>query len=160
MDGPPPSRGIASACSAQNNPLSEIISMVVEPLVTAADYGNEQISTSDFLSLIDKLNERISGKNLRPNEPNTDQSHASNKQDITPNCTHDLDEIAKNGDNSDITKDSDNSKYSDLVDSDDEETDEIETDTRECTQDSPEESHFRRGEEGAVEDEKGMREKP
>ena len=66
MGGPPPSRGIAGASSGQNNPLSEIVSLVVEPLVSAMKHGFEKISSADALNTIKKLNERISSeKNLQ-----------------------------------------------------------------------------------------------
>ena len=56
MDGPPPTRGIAGASSGQNSPLSEIISMVVEPVVTNAKFGFEKISGTDMLSQVDQMN--------------------------------------------------------------------------------------------------------
>ena len=54
MGGPPPSRGIASAASSQNSPLSEIVSMVIEPVVSSAKYGFEKISGNDVLSQLDQ----------------------------------------------------------------------------------------------------------
>ena len=55
MDGPPPTRGIAGASSGQNSPLSEIISMVVEIVVTDAKFGFEKISATDMLSHVDQM---------------------------------------------------------------------------------------------------------
>ena len=57
MEGPPPTRGIASAAMAQNSPISEIIYMVVEPLVSGAKFGFEKISGTDFLSQVDQMND-------------------------------------------------------------------------------------------------------
>jgi hypothetical protein len=62
MGGPPPTRGIASAGGGQNAPLSEIISMVVEPLVNAAKGGLEKISSADVLSIVDEMNRKTLSK--------------------------------------------------------------------------------------------------
>ena len=79
MGGPPPSRGIAGASSGQNSPLSEIISIVVEPIVTAAKYGFEKISSADFLSMCDQLNDQIRQNNVAESEVELNDTSGANK---------------------------------------------------------------------------------
>ena len=90
MGGPPPTRGIAGASSGQNCPLSEIVSMLCEPIATSSKHGFEKISSSDVLSQIDKLNSnlqestgpRLVGEGLEPETEMTsfDQTVGVNTQ--------------------------------------------------------------------------------
>ena len=59
VGGAPPTRPVCSAGSGQNDHMSEIISMVMEPMAKSWVGGMEANSTPDFVSKIDNLNERI-----------------------------------------------------------------------------------------------------
>ena len=55
MGSPPPTRGIASAGSGQNSPLSEIVIMVIEPVVSRAKCGFEKIRGPIYAHALIKL---------------------------------------------------------------------------------------------------------
>ena len=62
MGTPPPTRGIAGASSGQNGPLSELISMVCEPIASSTKHGFEKISSSDVLSQVVRMNKETESK--------------------------------------------------------------------------------------------------
>ena len=70
MGGPPPTRGIAGASSGQNGPLSELISLICEPLAASTKHGFEKISSSDVLSKIDEINKKSSFGHKHVNNTN------------------------------------------------------------------------------------------
>ena len=76
MGGPPPTRGIASANSGQNVHMSEIISLIVEPIVDSMTGGLEKISTADVLASVDELNQKLSSSQTGSND-GCDRSQAS-----------------------------------------------------------------------------------
>lgn len=111
MEGPPPSRGIASAGSGQNSPFSEIISMVVEPIVNAAKGGLEKISSADVLSQVDELNLNLAklsqGKSAETTSEKSAESAAPAEFNVNTSAS-----------NSPSLIDSDNEERSDNEDAD------------------------------------------
>ena len=57
-----PTRPVASANSGMNMHFSELVSQVLEPVANMWEGGLEVISTDDFISNLDRLNERTRGK--------------------------------------------------------------------------------------------------
>ena len=73
---PPPSRSIVSGNMGMNMSLSELISMILEPIANEWEHGFEVNSTGDFLSRIDSLNKKEdqipTGRNQ---DEDTDNTH-------------------------------------------------------------------------------------
>ena len=63
---PPPSRPVVSGNSGLNRHLSEMISLVIEPVASEAD-GFEVDSTGEMLAKIDELNDKLSNGLPNPN---------------------------------------------------------------------------------------------